>query len=56
MVAAVDFDNEILVAGSEDSTLAIWSMDTFERMDVLLGHNGGITGVQVEDPTIVGIE
>jgi WD40 repeat protein len=47
-VAAVDFNNDILITGSEDSSLAVWSMDTFDKMDVLNGHNGGITGVQVE--------
>jgi hypothetical protein len=44
----VDFNNDILITGSEDSSLAVWSMDTFDKMDVLNGHNGGITGVQVE--------
>ena len=49
MVAAVDFNNEILITGSEDSSLAIWNMSSFNRMDILNGHNGGITGIQVWD-------
>ena len=47
MVAAVDFDLEVLITGSEDAVLAVWDMSNFNRIDVLMGHTGGITGVQV---------
>ena len=47
MVAAVDFDLEVLITGSEDAVLAVWDMASFSRLDVLIGHTGGITGVQV---------
>jgi hypothetical protein len=47
MVAAVDFNSDILITGSEDAVLAVWDMLTFNRIDVLVGHTGGITGIQV---------
>ena len=47
MVAAVDFNLEILITGSEDAILAVWNINTFNRIDILMGHSGGITGIQV---------
>ena len=48
MVAAVDFNLEILITGSEDAILAVWDINNFTRIDVLMGHSGGITGLQVQ--------
>ena len=48
-MAAVDFNNEILVTGHEDSTVGIWDMTRrpVGNIRVLRGHVGGVTGVVI---------
>ncbi len=49
-MAAVDFDDDLLVAGFEDSNIAIWTINDAELLRRLSGHTGGITGVKLNGP------
>ena len=47
LVAAVDFDDDLLVAGFEDTNIAIWTINDAQLLRRLTGHVGGITGVKL---------
>lgn len=47
LVAAVDFDDKILVAGFEDTQVGIWTINDAQLLRKLGGHTGGITGVKL---------
>ena len=38
---------DVLVTGFEDSRIGIWDMDTSVLILTLNGHNGGVTGIQL---------
>ena len=63
LVSAVDFSEEFLVTGYEDSNVAVWSMETGlqvssgsinhpfraqSQVQEMPGHNGGVTGIQIQ--------
>ena len=46
-MAAVDFDDNLLVTGFEDTHIGIWSLNDAQLLGRLHGHNGGITGIKL---------
>ena len=44
----MDFSEEFLVSGYEDSKVSVWSMETGEKVRDMDGHNGGVTGIQLQ--------
>lgn len=48
LVSAVDFNDEFLVTGYEDANVGVWSMENGVQIQNMLGHNGGVTGVQMQ--------
>ena len=49
LVAAVDFNDRLLVTGHEDSTVGIWDINSrpMRSIRMLPGHSGGVTGLAV---------
>ena len=47
LVAAVDFDDNLLVTGFEDTHIGIWSLNDAQLLGRLHGHSGGITGIKL---------
>ena len=48
LVSAVDFNDEFLMTGYEDANVGVWSMTTGQQVHNMLGHNGGVTGIQIQ--------
>ena len=48
LVSAVDFSEDYLVTGYEDSNVGVWSMETGLQVQDMPGHNGGVTGIQIQ--------
>ena len=48
LVSAVDFNDEFLMTGYEDANVGVWSMVTGQQVHNMLGHNGGVTGIQIQ--------
>ena len=48
LVSAVDFSEDHLVTGYEDSNVGVWSMETGRQLHDMPGHNGGVTGIQIQ--------
>ena len=48
LVSAVDFSEDRLVTGYEDSNVGVWSMETGRQLHDMPGHNGGVTGIQLQ--------
>ena len=48
LVSAVDFNEEFLMTGYEDANVGVWSMATGQQIHNMLGHNGGVTGIQIQ--------
>lgn len=48
LVSAVDFGDEYLVTGYEDSNVGVWSMENGTQVHDMPGHNGGVTGIQIQ--------
>ena len=46
-MAAVDFDDNILISGFENSKIAMWTLNDAQLIRKLAGHTGGITGVKL---------
>ena len=46
-MAAVDFDDNILISGFENSNIVLWTINDAQFLRKLTGHNGGITGVKL---------
>ena len=46
-MAAIDFDENILISGFEDSQIALWTLNDARLIRKLNGHSGGITGVKI---------
>ena len=44
---AVSPDGRHVVTGSDDHTVAVWDLDTGERLRELTGHRGAVTSVAV---------
>ena len=47
-MSAVDFSEDYLVTGYEDSNVGVWSMETGLQVQDMPGHNGGVTGIQIQ--------
>lgn len=52
LVSSVDFDERLLIAGYEDSRIDIWELTQQELFLTLRGHNGGVTGLQLNGNVI----
>jgi len=48
LVSAVDFGPDYLVTGYEDSNVGVWSLPAGQMVHNMEGHNGGVTGVQMQ--------
>lgn len=46
-MAAVDFDDNLLIAGFEDSLIGIWTVNDANLLRKIGGHTGGITGIKL---------
>ncbi|KAJ3129501.1 hypothetical protein HK098_001268 [Nowakowskiella sp. JEL0407] len=47
--AAISVDGNLIVSGSSDKTIKIWSMESGEELKTLKGHNGAVTSVAISD-------
>ncbi|TRY62782.1 hypothetical protein TCAL_13031 [Tigriopus californicus] len=52
LVSSVDFDERLLIAGYEDSRIDVWELAAQELVLTLRGHNGGVTGLQLNGSVI----
>jgi len=48
LVASVDFNSSYLVCGFEDANIGVWQLPSTTQVHLLGGHNGGVTGVQLQ--------
>jgi len=48
LVSAVDFGPDFLVTGYEDSNVGVWTLPGGQMIHNMEGHNGGVTGVQLQ--------
>lgn len=48
LVSAVDFNEDFLMTGYEDANVGVWSMASGQQIHNMLGHNGGVTGIQIQ--------
>ena len=48
-VCALQADGRLLYSASCDKTLAVWRLDTYERLRVVSGHRGGLYSLAVHD-------
>ena len=46
-MAAVDFNENILITGFEDTLIAIWTLNDATELNRVSGHTGGITGIKI---------
>jgi hypothetical protein len=44
-VAAVDFNDDILITGFEDALIALWTLNDARELRRVSGHTAGITGI-----------
>ena len=44
LVAAIDFNDDILITGFEDALIAMWTLNDASELGQVSGHTGGITG------------
>ena len=44
LVAAIDFNDDILITGFEDALIALWTLNDASELGQVSGHTGGITG------------
>lgn len=52
-ILCLQYDDEIMVTGSSDSTLIIWDIKTFEPMHVLRRHRSGVLDLAFDADKIV---
>ena len=43
-MAAIDFNDDILITGFEDALIAMWTLNDASELGQVSGHTGGITG------------
>jgi len=48
LVSAVDFGPDFLVTGYEDANVGVWTLPAGQMVHSMEGHNGGVTGVQLQ--------
>ena len=44
-MAAVDFNDDILITGFEDALIALWTLNDARELRRVSGHTAGITGI-----------
>ena len=47
-MSAVDFNDDFLMTGYEDANVGVWSMTSGQQIHNMTGHNGGVTGIQIQ--------
>ena len=47
LVAALDFEENLLITGFEDSNIGLWSLNDARLLGRLHGHTSGITGIKI---------
>jgi WD40 repeat protein len=47
LVAAVDFNDDILITGFEDALIALWTLNDARELRRVSGHTAGITGIKI---------
>jgi len=47
LVAAIDFNDDILITGFEDALIAMWTLNDASELGQVSGHTGGITGIRI---------
>jgi F-box and WD-40 domain protein MET30 len=52
-VTCLQFDDNILVTGSYDSTIKIWNIESGQEIRTLRGHRSGIRALQFDDTKLV---
>ncbi len=52
-IMCLQFDDNILVTGSYDSTIKIWNIDTGDCIRTLRGHTSGIRALQFDDNKLI---
>ena len=48
LVASVDFNSSHLVCGFEDANVGVWDIKNTTQLHLMGGHNGGVTGIQLQ--------
>ena len=50
---SISEDNKVLIAGSEDSSIELWSIDQLQITDVLMGHSDKVHLLSFVSPNII---
>ena len=46
-MAAIDFEDNLLITGFEDTHIGLWSLNNAQLLGRLHGHTSGITGIKI---------
>ena len=52
-MAAVEFNDDILLTGFEDALISMWTLNDAQFIKSLTGHTGGVTGLKIKGDLFV---